>query len=419
MMAERDKLSTALQGAAKESRGQGGRPAEGNRTPARRADAARRLARRRQQREGQAVRRPHRGGEARPPSRRPPWCASPPSWPALKDELGRLNAALDAADAKAKDQQAQIVDLGQKLNRALASKVEELARYRSEFFGKLREALAGQRDVQIVGDRFVFQSEVLFPSGSAAAAAGRREAARQRRPAADRDRLADPQGHQLGAAGRRPHRRQADQQRDLPVELGAVRRARHRRGEIPAQRRAFPTIAWSPPATASTSRCRPSTPPATGASSSSSPADRAARRQQRLQSPSRFSSAAISAGMSAVSPFDRSGGARRARSSASPGRRLQARGAVGDEGALDLDSAVFRALLLVEILLEADQLLAAADDAAHHPVERAALPAAPRRVAACCGYRPSAASAGPAGAACAGPPGPSSCGRGRRRRPRA
>jgi chemotaxis protein MotB len=85
----------------------------------------------------------------------------------LKDELARLGSLLDAAESKAKQQQAQIVDLGQKLNRALASKVEELARYRSEFFGKLREALAGQRDVQIVGDRFVFQSEVLFPSGSA------------------------------------------------------------------------------------------------------------------------------------------------------------------------------------------------------------------------------------------------------------
>ena len=86
---------------------------------------------------------------------------------ALKSELARLGTVLDAADAKAKEQQAQIVDLGQKLNRALASKVEELARYRSEFFGKLREALRGQRDVQIVGDRFVFQSEVLFLSGSA------------------------------------------------------------------------------------------------------------------------------------------------------------------------------------------------------------------------------------------------------------
>ena len=86
---------------------------------------------------------------------------------ALKDELARLSTVLDAADVKAKDQQAQIVDLGQKHNRALASKVEELARYRSEFFGKLREALRGQRDLQVVGDRFVFQSEVLFASGSA------------------------------------------------------------------------------------------------------------------------------------------------------------------------------------------------------------------------------------------------------------
>ena len=85
----------------------------------------------------------------------------------IKNELAKLNAALEAADVKAKDQQAQIFDLGQQLNRALASKVEELARYRSEFFGKLKEALAGQRDVQVVGDRFVFQSEVLFPSGSA------------------------------------------------------------------------------------------------------------------------------------------------------------------------------------------------------------------------------------------------------------
>ncbi len=86
---------------------------------------------------------------------------------AVKNELAKLSAALEAADAKAKEQQVQIVDLGKQLNRALASKVEELARYRSEFFGKLKEALAGQRDVQIVGDRFVFQSEVLFPSGSA------------------------------------------------------------------------------------------------------------------------------------------------------------------------------------------------------------------------------------------------------------
>lgn len=86
---------------------------------------------------------------------------------ALKAELARLNAALDASDLKAKDQQAQIVDLSQKLNRALVNKVEELARYRSEFFGKLREVIGKRKDIVVVGDRFVFQSEVLFSSGSA------------------------------------------------------------------------------------------------------------------------------------------------------------------------------------------------------------------------------------------------------------
>lgn len=86
---------------------------------------------------------------------------------ALKAELARLNAALDASDLKAKDQQAQIVDLSQRLNRALVNKVEELARYRSEFFGKLSEVLGKRKDIIVVGDRFVFQSEVLFSSGSA------------------------------------------------------------------------------------------------------------------------------------------------------------------------------------------------------------------------------------------------------------
>ena len=86
---------------------------------------------------------------------------------ALRDELSRITAALDASEQKSKDQEVQIVDLGQKLNRALASKVEELARYRSEFFGRLREVLGDRQDIRIVGDRFVFQSEVLFDSGSA------------------------------------------------------------------------------------------------------------------------------------------------------------------------------------------------------------------------------------------------------------
>ncbi|WP_303983276.1 peptidoglycan -binding protein [Dongia mobilis] len=86
---------------------------------------------------------------------------------ALRDELSRITAALDASEQKSKDQEVQIVDLGNRLNAALASKVEELARYRSEFFGRLREVLGDRQDIRIVGDRFVFQSEVLFDSGSA------------------------------------------------------------------------------------------------------------------------------------------------------------------------------------------------------------------------------------------------------------
>ena len=86
---------------------------------------------------------------------------------AMRDQLAQLSAALEASAQKSKEQQVQIADLGSKLNAALASKVEELARYRSEFFGRLREALGQRDDIRIVGDRFVFQSEVLFGSGSA------------------------------------------------------------------------------------------------------------------------------------------------------------------------------------------------------------------------------------------------------------
>ena len=86
---------------------------------------------------------------------------------ALREQLSQLAQALDLAETKSKEQEVQIADLGRRLNLALASKVEELARYRSEFFGRLREVLGDRPDIRIVGDRFVFQSEVLFPSGSA------------------------------------------------------------------------------------------------------------------------------------------------------------------------------------------------------------------------------------------------------------
>ena len=86
---------------------------------------------------------------------------------ALRQQLSAIAMALDISQSKVKTQQVQIADLGQKLNIALASKVEELARYRSEFFGRLREILGNRPDIRIVGDRFVFQSEVLFEPGSA------------------------------------------------------------------------------------------------------------------------------------------------------------------------------------------------------------------------------------------------------------
>ncbi len=86
---------------------------------------------------------------------------------ALRAQLAQIAAALDVANKASSDKDVQIADLGAKLNTALASKVEELQRYRSEFFGRLRDVLANRPGIQVVGDRFVFQSEVLFPTGSA------------------------------------------------------------------------------------------------------------------------------------------------------------------------------------------------------------------------------------------------------------
>jgi chemotaxis protein MotB len=94
---------------------------------------------------------------------------------ALRDQLAQIAAALDALETKTKADQLQIADLGNRLNQALATKVEELARYRSEFFGRLRQVLGNRPDIRIVGDRFVFQSEVLFDLGSAELTPGARQ----------------------------------------------------------------------------------------------------------------------------------------------------------------------------------------------------------------------------------------------------
>ena len=85
---------------------------------------------------------------------------------ALRDEIARLAGLLEESEEKARRQGVMIADLGRRLNAALASKVHELQRYRSEFFGRLREALGGIAGVRVVGDRFVLQAEVLFPPGS-------------------------------------------------------------------------------------------------------------------------------------------------------------------------------------------------------------------------------------------------------------
>jgi len=86
---------------------------------------------------------------------------------ALRRQIAALQEALGAAEAKDKESQARISDLGARLNVVLAKQVQELQRYRSDFFGRLRELLRDRKDIRIVGDRFVFQSEVLFPSGQA------------------------------------------------------------------------------------------------------------------------------------------------------------------------------------------------------------------------------------------------------------
>jgi chemotaxis protein MotB len=86
---------------------------------------------------------------------------------ALRVQIAKISGLLDAAEKVAKEKNIQIVSLGKRLNAALATKVQELSQYRSEFFGKLRNLLGKQKDIRVVGDRFVFQSEVLFGSGSA------------------------------------------------------------------------------------------------------------------------------------------------------------------------------------------------------------------------------------------------------------
>ena len=84
---------------------------------------------------------------------------------AMRRQLAQLNSILEDSEARNRTSEAQIADLGKRLNSALAQKVQELSKYRSEFFGRLRQILSQRSDILVVGDRFVFQAEVLFPKG--------------------------------------------------------------------------------------------------------------------------------------------------------------------------------------------------------------------------------------------------------------
>lgn len=86
---------------------------------------------------------------------------------ALRRQLAAVETALNASETKEQDSQTRIADLGSRLNVALAQKVQELSRYRSDFFGRLREILGNRPGIRVVGDRFVFESEVLFDPGQA------------------------------------------------------------------------------------------------------------------------------------------------------------------------------------------------------------------------------------------------------------
>ena len=156
---------------------------------------------------------------------------------ALRLQMAMLAQALDAAQAADAKDHVQIVDLGKQLNEALARKVEELQSYRSEFFGTLRAILANEPNIKIVGDRFVFESDVLFPVDQATHDAGRPGGNRRCRRRHQENRRENSTEHQLGAFGRWLCRRAADHRRPIPFQFRPLRRAFVDRGQSADQER--------------------------------------------------------------------------------------------------------------------------------------------------------------------------------------
>lgn len=85
----------------------------------------------------------------------------------LGNEINLLNNLLESKEAEIAQNNLELGELGDRLNRVLTSEIFKLQKYKSEFFGKLSNTLSDRDDVQIKGDRFIFQSEILFDSGSA------------------------------------------------------------------------------------------------------------------------------------------------------------------------------------------------------------------------------------------------------------
>ena len=151
---------------------------------------------------------------------------------ALRRQLAAIEDALSASEAAGKDAQTKIADLGARLNTALAQKVQELARYRSDFFGRLRQILGSRPGIRVVGDRFVFESSVLFEFRQGGHQPGRPPVARRPRRRGHRSRARNPARPALDPAHRRPYRPAADLRRPVPLELGAFLGARDRGGAI-------------------------------------------------------------------------------------------------------------------------------------------------------------------------------------------
>ncbi len=187
---------------------------------------------------------------------------------ALRRQLAALETALQAAESKEKDSQTRIADLGQRLNVALAQRVQELARYRSDFFGRLRAILGNRPDIRIVGDRFVFQSEIFFDTAQAQLRPeGREELDKLAAALVDLEKRI-PSGYPLGAAGRRPHRHPPDCESPVPLQLGALRRTRNLGRAVSRQQRRVAAAPgrrrfWRIPAARSRSHrgCVPTQPP--------------------------------------------------------------------------------------------------------------------------------------------------------------